>query len=191
MTRGRPATSAWSTAARAGVAVCALAAQGLAFAAGSTSTASRIGPSSGSTALPAAADAGAPPAASADTPDLAMRRWRSHHSAYFKRNWGVDIVAVKPVSSGYMLAFRYRVVDPEKAKAMNDHTAKAYLRDEASGSVFAVPAMENIGELRTGVEPEAGRIYFIIFGNPGRIVKPGSKVSVMIGKFHADSMTVE
>lgn len=118
-------------------------------------------------------------------------QWRARNALYYKRNWGVDIVGVRPVSSGLMLAFRYRVLDPEKAKLLNDRQSKAYLRDEASGSVFSVPAMENIGELRTGAAPEADRTYFMIFGNPGRIVKPGSRVSIVAGAMHIDGLIVD
>lgn len=117
--------------------------------------------------------------------------WRVRQSAYFKRNWGVDIVGVRPVSSGLMLAFRYRVLDADKAKALNDSHHRAYLRDEATGTVFAVPALENVGELRTGTRPEAGRTYYMIFGNPGRTVKSGSRISIVAGDFHADGMIVD
>ena len=120
----------------------------------------------------------------------ASAQWHARNAFYFKRKWGVDIVDVRPLSSGYMLAFRYRVLDPDKAKLLNDRKAKAYLRDEASGAVFAVPAMENIGELRSGTAPEADRIYYMIFGNPGRFVKAGSRVSIVAGDFHADGLVV-
>jgi hypothetical protein len=117
--------------------------------------------------------------------------WRSRDSLYYKRNWGVEIIGIKPVSSGYMLAFRYRVLDPEKAKVLNDRHSRAYLRDEATGTVLAVPAMENIGELRTGSAPEADRTYFMIFGNPGKLVKTGSRVTVVAGNLHVDGLIVD
>ncbi len=127
------------------------------------------------------------PAATAIEP----ARSRATQSLYFKRTWGVEIVGVKPVSSGYMLSFKYRVLDPEKAKLLNDRQSKAYLVDEATGIVLAVPAMENVGELRTGAAPEADRTYFMIFGNPGKLVKSGSRVSVMVGAMHIDGLIVD
>jgi hypothetical protein len=90
-----------------------------------------------------------------------------------------------------MLAFRYRIVDPVKAKILNDRQTKAYLRDEATGNVLAVPAMENVGELRSGTSPEVGRIYFMIFGNPGKLVKSGSRVSVVAGNFSVEGLVVD
>jgi hypothetical protein len=117
--------------------------------------------------------------------------WRMRQGLYYKRNWGVEIIGVKPVSSGYMLSFKYRVIDPEKAKLLNDRQTRAFLRDEATGNVLSVPAMENVGELRTGAEPIADRTYFMIFGNPGRLVTSGSRVSVVAGALHVDGLIVD
>ena len=115
----------------------------------------------------------------------------SRQSLYFKRNWGVDVIGVHPVSSGQMLAFRYRVLDEIKARALFNKTVKPYLVDEATGTRLAVPAMENVGELRQGVTPETDRIYYTIFGNPGKLVKPGSRVSIVIGNFHIEGLIVD
>ena len=117
--------------------------------------------------------------------------WRVRQGLYFKRNWGVELINVTPVSSGYMLALRYKVLEPDRAKVLNDRKSKAYLIDEATGTVLAVPAMENIGELRPGATPESGRNYFMIFGNPGQLVKKGSRVSFCVGNLQANGLVVE
>ena len=117
--------------------------------------------------------------------------WRSRQALYYKRNWGVEIVGVKPVTSGYMLAFRYKIVDPEKAKVLNDRHTKPYIRDDATGTVLSVPSMENVGELRTGTAPKADRTYFMIFGNPGKLVKSGSRVTIIAGNMHIDGLVVD
>jgi hypothetical protein len=117
--------------------------------------------------------------------------WAAREGKYYERTWGVDIAGVRRVSSGYMLEFRYRVVDADKAKVFADKAAKPYLIDEASGATFAVPTLEKVGELRQSVKPEAGRTYYMIFGNPGKMVKPGNRVSVVVGKFRADGIIVQ
>lgn len=118
-------------------------------------------------------------------------RWHAREGMYFRRNWGVDIVGVHPVSSGYMLRFGYRVLDEKKAKPLNEKKAKPYLIDEATGTHLAVPALENVGELRQSPDPKADRTYFILFGNPGKLVKPGNRVSVVIGNFRVDGLVVD
>jgi len=120
-----------------------------------------------------------------------FREWSKRRGLYFKRNWGVEIVGVSPVESGYMLAFRYRIVDPNKALMLNDLQAPAYLIDEATGNRLAVPALEKVGPLRTGFTPVKGRTYFMIFGNPGKLVKRGGHVTIVVGNFRAEGVVVD
>jgi hypothetical protein len=51
--------------------------------------------------------------------------------------------------------------------------------------------MEQIGPLRQTVTPEQGREYWLLFANAGKVVKPGQRVDVSIGSFHARGLTVE
>jgi hypothetical protein len=110
---------------------------------------------------------------------------------YYRRNWGIDLVGIRPTASGLMLRFDYRVVDPAKAAVLTDHTIRPYLIDEASRTALAVPAMENVGELRQRAPLEPDRTYFMIFGNPGRVVKRGSRVTIMAGNFRAEGLVVQ
>ena len=117
--------------------------------------------------------------------------WRARRSLYFQRNWGVDIVGVRPVSSGYMLRFDYRILDPDKAAVLKDRKAKPYLIDEKTQTALAIPAMENIGELRQVAPLEINRTYFMIFGNPGKLVKSGSRVTIVVGALRVEGLVVD
>ena len=117
--------------------------------------------------------------------------WHSRQSDRYKRNWGIDIAGVRRVSSGYMLRLSYRVVDAGKATPLFDKKTRPYLIDTKTGARLAVPAMENIGELRQTSTPVADRTYFVIFGNPGKLVEPGNRVSIVIGDFRADEIVVD
>jgi len=130
------------------------------------------------------------PAPRTTTTAQAATSWAARYGEYYERTWGVEIVGVRRVSSGYMLEFRYRVLDPEKAKPLTDKTVRPYLHDEASGVTLSVPALEKVGEVRQTATPQADRSYYMLFGNPGQIVKPGNRVSVVIGKFRADGIIV-
>jgi hypothetical protein len=120
-----------------------------------------------------------------------QQAWHARFSERYKRNWGVDIAGVRRVSSGYMLRMSYRVVDAGKAAPLFDKRARPYLIDNKTGARLAVPAMENIGELRQTSTPIADRTYFMIFGNPGKLVEPGDRVSIVIGDFRADEVIVD
>ena len=116
--------------------------------------------------------------------------WHSRAGRYYERKWGVDIVDVRRVASGEMLAFRYVILDPDKAKSLNDKQKSAYLIDEKTGEKLTVPVMEKVGALRTINTPQAGKMYWVVFANTGDKVKDGSKVDVVIGDLRVDGMTV-
>src|SRR5664279_122531 len=101
-------------------------------------------------------------AARAKTKPETLASWQSQHGLFFRRNWGVEILGVRRISSGLMLRFDYRVLEPERAVALNDKHARPYLIDEATRTALAVPAMENVGELRQVAPYQANRTYFII-----------------------------
>lgn len=117
--------------------------------------------------------------------------WHARRAASVQRTWGVDVVGVRRVSSGLMLRFDYRVVDPDKASVLTDRKTRPYVIDEATGTTLAVPALENIGELRQVAPLEASRTYFIIFGNPGGLVKQHGRITLVVGPLHLEGLEVE
>lgn len=108
-----------------------------------------------------------------------------------KERWGVDIVGIRLTSSGYMIDFRYRVVDAKKAAPLFDRATKPYLIHQSTGAKFMVPSPPKTGPLRTSDAPQPGRVYWMFFGNPGGFVKSGDKVTIIIGGFRADGLIVE
>ncbi|MEW6569797.1 MAG: hypothetical protein AB1390_01280 [Nitrospirota bacterium] len=110
--------------------------------------------------------------------------------AKIENEWGIQIDGIRLSAGGYMLDFRYRVIDPEKAQPIFDRKEKPYLIDQASGAKFMVPSPPKVGPLRTSNPPQADRTYFILFANPGKYVKQGNKVTVVIGDFRAEDLTV-
>jgi hypothetical protein len=105
--------------------------------------------------------------------------------------WGIQVVRLFLTSYGHMVDFRYRVVDPVKAKPLFDFRTAAHLVDEASGKALAVPDTPKTGRLRNTGMPEAGRTYFILFQNQADLLEKGDRVSVVIGDFAARDLTVE
>jgi hypothetical protein len=92
-----------------------------------------------------------------------------------EEKWGVQIVGIRISAAGFMLDFRYRVIDAEKAAPLFDRATKPYLIHQESGAKFTVPNPPKTGPLRTSDIPQQGRIYWMFFGNPGRYVKLGAK----------------
>ncbi len=90
-----------------------------------------------------------------------------------------------------MIRFTYHVLDADKARVLNDKKFEPSLIDPQAGVKLVVPALENVGQLRQSAPPEAGKSYWMVFSNKGRLVKRGDHVSVVIGDFHADGLVVD
>jgi len=110
---------------------------------------------------------------------------------YYAGFWGIDSLRVKAVESGELIRFSWRVLDPEKASVLNDKKANPLLLDSQAGVKLVVPTMEKVGQLRQASTPVMDQSYWMTFSNPGRKVKPGDFVSVVIGQFHAIGLVVE
>lgn len=109
----------------------------------------------------------------------------------YRRLWGVEDIQVRETASGSLIRFSYRVVDATKAKALNNKKADPYLIVEKTGAKLEVPTTEKVGQLRQTATPENGREYWMVFTNAGHVVKPGDRVDIMIGTFHANGLVVE
>jgi hypothetical protein len=110
---------------------------------------------------------------------------------YFWMIWGVDQLSVKAVESGELIRFSYRVVNPAKAKPLNDKRIDAFLISPVALVKLVIPSLEKVGQLRQTETPEEGRSYWMAFSNPGGKVKPGDHVNVDIGQFHIAGLVVE
>jgi hypothetical protein len=110
---------------------------------------------------------------------------------WYARRYGVDHLQVRSTASGNSLEFRYHVLDVEKAKVLSDKRVVPSLIDVQTGNRLAVPTMEKIGTLRQTATPELGREYWMVFSNPGKMVKPGQRVDIVIGTFRVSGLMVE
>jgi len=110
---------------------------------------------------------------------------------YYEMVWGVDSLSAKVVESGEIIRFSYRVLDPERARVLNDKKIDPVLISPERGVKLVVPTMEKVGQLRQSATPEAGKSYWMAFSNKGRTIKRGDRVNVVIGNFHADGLEVE
>lgn len=97
--------------------------------------------------------------------------------------WGIQVVAMRLSAAGYMLDFRYRVLDADKATSLLARKVRPELTVQATGKQLAVPTPPKLGPMRqTTRNVKADTDYFIFFGNPARQVKSGDKVNIRIGE---------
>lgn len=131
-----------------------------------------------------AAAASADPAQKAATTDA--------QRSTLDREWGIQILGISLTAANYMLDFRYRVLEPEKAGPIVDRTIKPHLIVENTGDKLQVPVSYKVGPMRASAKfAKADRNYFVFFANPGQVVKAGDKVTVVVGDFRAEHLTVQ
>jgi hypothetical protein len=159
----------------------ALAAQSVA----PVSSSAKANPSSGSSTSSSQA------AQSTARPRYRPERFAGRAGTYYRLVWGIEGLSVKSAEAGEVIRFTYQVLDPKKAKTLNDKRLEPSLIDERAHVKLVVPQMDKVGKLRQAVPPEAGKQYWMLFSNKGGYVKRGDRVSVVIGSFRADGLVVD
>ena len=137
---------------------------------------------------------GAPSAGarSAGTPTHYLpNRFADRAGMYYRTVWGIDSLSVKSAESGELIRVSWRVIDTDRARVLNDEKLQPALEDPRAGVSLVIPVMEKIGQLRQVAPPEAGKSYWMAFSNPGRPVKRGDRVNVVVGPFRAENLMVE
>lgn len=107
--------------------------------------------------------------------------------------WGVKLISLNLSAAGYMMDFRFRVLDADKASVFFDQRIKPYVLAEHSNAKLPVPMANKVGALRPtnrGRNIKAGKNYYMMFANPDRHVKSGGKVTLVVGDFKVEHLTV-
>ena len=141
-------------------------------------------------AASAAKSAAAPATARKVSPFRAVKL-TANAKNYYVAVWGVDKLKVSYTSSGNLIRFSYRVTDPQRAKVLGEKKSTPYLLGQKSRALLQIPIMDKVGQLRQTGAPVVGQEYWMVFSNKGNLIKPGDRVNVMIGTFHADGLMVE
>src|ERR1700690_117102 len=124
------------------------------------------------------------PDARALSSEVSANEMSAAQNASIEEKWGVRIIGARLTANSYMIDFRYKVIDAEKASHLMDRNAKPYMIDEANSAKVG-GADSSMGSLRSK-GTAVNRDYFVLFGNPGGAIKPGSKVTIIIGDFRSE-----
>lgn len=108
-----------------------------------------------------------------------------------EKRWGVKLQGIQIAAAGHMLNFRFWVTDPYKAAPLLDKRNKASAIIEENNVKLEVPNVPRIGSLRqTSKQIKPGMMFTILFANPGKMVAAGEKLTVRIGDFFVEHITV-
>lgn len=109
-----------------------------------------------------------------------------------EQRWGIAVAGIRLSAAGYMLDFRYRVLDAGKAAPVLNRRVKPYLVVEATGAKLSVPNTPKLGLLRqvaSGANPD--RTHFMLFANPGQMIQSGNKVTLVMGDLKVEDIVVQ
>jgi hypothetical protein len=130
--------------------------------------------------------------AKSQQPDEARTALDAGKPEEIEKQWGVQLQGMHVSAAGYMLDFRFKVLDPGKAAPLLDRKNKAFLIAEKNNARLDVPKIPRIGALRqTTTQVMKDKIYYLLFGNPGKTVQADDKVTVNIGDFKVAHITVD
>ena len=75
---------------------------------------------------------------------------------------------------------------------MFDQMIQPYIIQESTGYKYTVPSNAKVGFLRQKPRHvENDRVYFMMMANPARKIQPGEKVTLVVGDFNVEGLTVE
>jgi ribosome biogenesis SPOUT family RNA methylase Rps3 len=95
----------------------------------------------------------------------------------FERRIGVRIVRVAVSGGGGLVDLRYQVLDPDAAASIHDAATPPQLVDEPTGVLVGGLLMDHSHKGRMN----AAQTYYLVFDNPGSLVRRGSRVTVQLG----------
>ncbi len=115
-------------------------------------------------------------------------------SESLEARWGIRVEGLRLSAAGSMLDFRYRVLDARKAAPLLDGKTQPFLLDEAHGAKLGVPDTPILGRLRQTARNNSiltDRSYFIMFGNPGKVLHSGDRVTLLLGQAKIADLAVQ
>jgi len=108
-----------------------------------------------------------------------------------RKKWGVELLGLHPTAAGHLLDFRFKVSDTRKATPLLDRKTKPYLLSDKFKGKLQVPDFDRVGSLRqTTRDVEKGKVYTMLFANPGKQLAPGDEVTLVIGDFRVGKLAI-
>lgn len=98
-----------------------------------------------------------------------------------QKDWGIQPVFLRITADGYMIEFRYKVLDKDKALILSDRKDFPYLLSMKSKAKLSVPYGSTVGFLKSNRRfIKQGKNYIAMFSNEGKHMLKGDKVKIQI-----------
>ena len=108
------------------------------------------------------------------------------------QDWGIEPVHIRVTAAGYMIEFRYKVLDSEKALILSDRKDFPYLLAQKSKAKLSVPFGATVGFLKSNRRfLKEGKNYIAMFSNEGQHLLPGDQVKVQVRNQVSPTLVLE
>ena len=109
-----------------------------------------------------------------------------------RNDWGIEPVHLRLTADGFMVEFRYTVLDEEKARILSNRKDLPRLKAFKSTARLGVPFFSTVGYIKSNRRHlKAGKNYTMMFSNEGRHLIRGDRVRVQVGSLESSMLTVE
>ncbi len=107
-------------------------------------------------------------------------------------DWGVELIYLRVTAAGYMIEFRYKILDDQKALILSSRKDFPYLLAMKSKAKLSVPYGSTVGFLKSN-RPflKKGKNYVAMFSNEGQHLLPGDKVKIQVKNEISEELTVQ
>ncbi len=112
----------------------------------------------------------------------------------FRNDWGIEPVFLRVTANGYMVEFRYRVIDTEKALVLAARKIELMPRLKAmkSNARLAVPFFRTVGFIKSNRRfLKEGKNYTTFFANQGEHLLRGDEARIQIPGQQSPILTLE
>ncbi len=98
-----------------------------------------------------------------------------------REHWGIEPVHLRITAGGYMVEFRYKIIDREKALVLSDREYFPRLQVMKSRARLSVPFFPTVGFVKSNRRfLKEGKNYTALFSNEGRHLLPGDKAFIQV-----------
>lgn len=109
-----------------------------------------------------------------------------------QREWGIEPVHLRISAGGYMIEFRYKILDTEKALIMSDRKDFPQLLSQKSKARLSVPYFPTVGYIKSNRRfIKLGKNYTAFFNNPGKHLLPGDRARIQIRDQISPELTLQ
>lgn len=109
-----------------------------------------------------------------------------------EKDWGIEQVMLRILAGGYMIEFRYKVLDVDKATVLSSNKVFPRMLSMKSKAKLDVPYGSTVGYLKSNRKfLKLNRNYITMFANENRHMLPGDQVRIVVGDEVTPPLTID